>query len=185
MKRLVYTVENWLDFLRLTDGELLKFCKTDVFKATGRGGQKKNKTSNAIRLTFFHLVVSESQSRSKTENVNKALKKLRLAIATDPKHAKDPIDTLPQPPKEIIQYLNTSEIHINPKNSVFPFFLGYFFICFIKNKGSWRSVGKELGFTPSQLRKFVCKQGNLKQMLDRIQSEWKATLVLQSDFVDS
>ena len=185
MKPRDYAVKNWLDFLRLTDNELIKHCRTDVFKATGKGGQKKNKTSNAIRLTLSHLVVTESKSRSKAENIKKALKKLRIAIATDSRHNLVGSDNTISPPNEILPYLHTSEIHINSRNPVFPIFLGYFFVSYIKYKGNWNSLGNELGFTTSQLRKFVGKQGTLKQTFDRMQSEWRTTFASDFEPVES
>ena len=185
MKPREYTVKNWLDFLRLPDNELIKNCRTDVFKATGKGGQKKNKTSNAIRLTLSHLVVTESKSRSKAENTKNAIKKLRIAIATDPKHKSVRSDNTTSPPDEILPYLQTSEIHINSKNPVFPVFLGHFFVSFIKHQGNWNALGKELGITTSQLRKFVGKQGALKQVFDRMQSDWKTTSAADSEPAES
>ncbi len=45
----------WHEFVAKTDDELLKMVRIDVFKGTGKGGQKKNKTENAIRLTLDDL----------------------------------------------------------------------------------------------------------------------------------
>ncbi len=185
MKPQGYTVDNWLAFLRLTDNELIRYCRTDVYKATGKGGQKKNKTSNAIRLTLSHLVVTESKSRSKAENTKKALKKLRIAIATDQKHVNARCSQTISPPNEILPYLYSSEIQINSKNAVFPLFLGYFFVSYIKHKGNWNALGKDLGYTTSQLRKFVGRQGALKQVFDRMRSEWKVISASDFDHVES
>ena len=35
----------------LTDDALLSECRWDQFRGSGPGGQKRNKTSNAVRLT--------------------------------------------------------------------------------------------------------------------------------------
>ena len=44
--------------LNMTDEELLKLCKVDFFKATGPGGQKKNKTESAVRITYVDQSIS-------------------------------------------------------------------------------------------------------------------------------
>lgn len=170
MKPLIYTTANWLDFLRKTDEELLRLCRMDVFKATGNGGQKKNKTSNAIRLTFYHLTVTESESRSKAENIRHAIKKLRLAIALDTKDILLKRTSCIVLPDEIKPYLGTSEIRITAKNPVFPIFLGFLVNCYFKHDGSWIPMAEELGFSPTQVRKFFEKTILLKRLLAEVRS---------------
>lgn len=69
--------------LQMEDAELSAQCHQDFHKSSGRGGQKVNKTSSAVRL--FHvnsgLTVNCAESRSQMENRHLALKKLRNAIA--------------------------------------------------------------------------------------------------------
>ena len=70
-------------WLHASDTELEKSCRLDFFKASGRGGQKRNKTSNAVRFTHepSGLAVSDCSGRSQHNNRAQALKKLRLEIA--------------------------------------------------------------------------------------------------------
>jgi hypothetical protein len=65
------------------DGELLAQCKIDVYRASGPGGQHKNKTSSAVRLRHqpTGLVVIAEESRSQHENRQRALRRLRKVIA--------------------------------------------------------------------------------------------------------
>ncbi len=69
----------------MTDNELLKECDISIFKATGKGGQKRNKTSSAVRLTHkeFDISVYDSSTRSQHDNKLKSLKKLRNEIALE------------------------------------------------------------------------------------------------------
>ncbi len=55
----------------------------DTYRASGPGGQKRNKTASAIRLRHQPTGVSANavESRSQHENKAKALKRLRLSIA--------------------------------------------------------------------------------------------------------
>jgi hypothetical protein len=66
----------------LTDPQLLAQCDVDTYRASGPGGQKRNKTSSAVRLRHgpSGLVVIAEESRSQHENKAKALKRLRQAL---------------------------------------------------------------------------------------------------------
>src|SRR5437870_13852726 len=66
----------------LTDGQLLAQCEVDTYRASGPGGQKRNKTSSAVRLRHppSGLLVIAEESRSQHENKAKALKWLRQAL---------------------------------------------------------------------------------------------------------
>ncbi len=66
----------------LTDGQLLDQCSVDTYRASGPGGQKRNKTSSAVRLRHgpTGLLVIAEESRSQHENKAKALRRLRQAL---------------------------------------------------------------------------------------------------------
>src|SRR5215211_2279306 len=89
----------------LTDEQLLAQCVVDTYRASGPGGQKRNKTSSAVRLRHppTGLVVIAEESRSQHENRAKALRRLRQAlylIVRNP-FAPSPSDDRPVPPPEI------------------------------------------------------------------------------------
>src|SRR5207248_10209251 len=64
------------------DDQLLAQCAVDTYRASGPGGQKRNKTSSAVRLRHAPtgLVVIAEESRSQHENKAKALRRLRRAL---------------------------------------------------------------------------------------------------------
>jgi hypothetical protein len=66
----------------LTDDQLLAQCEVDTYRASGPGGQKRNKTSSAVRLRHppSGLLVIAEESRSQHENKAKALRRLRKAL---------------------------------------------------------------------------------------------------------
>lgn len=66
----------------LTDAQLLAQCAVDTYRASGPGGQKRNKTSSAVRIRHqpTGLIVIAEESRSQHENRAKALKRLREAL---------------------------------------------------------------------------------------------------------
>src|SRR5919108_1713397 len=67
---------------RLSDAQLLEQCAVDTYRASGPGGQKRNKTSSAVRLRHLPsgLIVIAEESRSQHENRARALRRLRQAI---------------------------------------------------------------------------------------------------------
>lgn len=73
------------DVLRLDDRALLAQCRVDRFRASGPGGQKRNKTESAVRLRHEALGVTATatDSRSQHENRARALRRLRAAVAIE------------------------------------------------------------------------------------------------------
>jgi peptide chain release factor-like protein len=66
----------------LTEDCLLGQCAVDTYRASGPGGQKRNKTSSAVRLRHLPtgLIVIAEESRSQHENKARALRRLRQAL---------------------------------------------------------------------------------------------------------
>src|ERR1019366_7978930 len=66
----------------LNDAQLLAQCEVDTYRASGPGGQKRNKTSSAVRIRHLPsgLLVIAEESRSQHANRLKALKRLRQAF---------------------------------------------------------------------------------------------------------
>src|SRR3954469_16514337 len=66
----------------LDDAALLAQCDVDTYRASGPGGQKRNKTSSAVRVRHrpSGLIVIAEESRSQHENKARALQRLRQAF---------------------------------------------------------------------------------------------------------
>ena len=69
-----------LDF---DDSRLLAECEVHVFRASGPGGQHRNKTSSAVRLRhrLSNLTAKAVESRSQHQNKARALRRLREVLA--------------------------------------------------------------------------------------------------------
>lgn len=78
-------------FLDLPDDVLVDQCTVHAYRASGPGGQKRNKTSSAIRLHHHPsgVIVQAEEERSQHINRRRAVKRLRMALAT---HLLRPID---------------------------------------------------------------------------------------------
>ena len=85
--------------IALPDAELLRRCRCEACRGTGPGGQKRNKTSSAVRLTHLDsgIAVVDDATRSQHLNLANALRKLRLELSVA---LPAPIAAPPQPPLE-------------------------------------------------------------------------------------
>jgi hypothetical protein len=70
------------DWTELDNPRLLAQCAVDTYRASGPGGQKRNKTSSAVRLRHgpSGLIVIAEESRSQHENRARAVRRLRQAL---------------------------------------------------------------------------------------------------------
>ena len=74
-----------IDYLALDDDELLRQCEVDTYRGSGPGGQKRNKTSSAVRLRHAPtgVLAAASDTRSQHSNRKEALRRLRERIALE------------------------------------------------------------------------------------------------------
>jgi hypothetical protein len=84
----------------LPEDRLLAQCEVDTYRASGPGGQKRNKTSSAVRLRHLPtgLIVIAEESRSQHENKARALKRLWHALFL---HLRDDLPNAHQTPEMI------------------------------------------------------------------------------------
>jgi RF-1 domain len=78
----LYNMTGRAEWTALSDAALLGQCAVDTYRASGPGGQKRNKTSSAVRLRHLPsgLLVIAEESRSQHENKARALRRLRQAL---------------------------------------------------------------------------------------------------------
>ena len=84
--------DNTVDYLALDDKALLAKCQVDTYRASGPGGQKRNKTDSAVRLRLpaAGLAVIATESRSQHEIRARALRRMRGRIALELRRRIDP-----------------------------------------------------------------------------------------------
>ncbi len=72
-------------YLLASDDALIAQCEVDRYRASGPGGQHRNKTESAVRLRHRATGVTAigEDSRSQLENKLHAVRRLRAAIALD------------------------------------------------------------------------------------------------------
>src|SRR4051812_13993147 len=89
------------DYSSISDRDLLAQCDVDTYRASGPGGQHRNKTDSAVRLRHrpTGMLVIAEERRSQHQNKANALKRLREALAVK---VRAPVDRLPvYPPRGV------------------------------------------------------------------------------------
>lgn len=108
-------------FLYLNETAFLKTCRFEAYMASGPGGQKRNRTYSAVRLTHLPtgLAAIAEDSRSQNENKHKALKRLRMAIALRVRK-NTPVGSFCMP-EQLREYIKPdAPLQINMKNPLYP-----------------------------------------------------------------
>jgi len=87
-----------VDYPGLDDAALLGQCDVNIFKASGPGGQHRNKVSSAVRLLHRPTGVTAQGCDHRSQHANKrsALKRLRMKIACQVRRPVDVGQPLPE-----------------------------------------------------------------------------------------
>jgi DNA-binding phage protein len=155
-------------WLAQSDAELLAQCEVDTYRASGPGGQKRNKTSSAVRLRHGpsgQLVIAE-ESRSQHENKAKALRRLRKAIALS---IRVELPTDWKPPEMVTKYLTgTGRLEISTKNEDYPPLIAVVLDVVAACRGQLRESAEQFGITTAQLSRFIQRDGKLMDAVNQI-----------------
>lgn len=148
----------WLD---LSDAALLADCRFDAFRGPGPGGQKRNKTSNSIRLTHgpTGAVVIAGESRSQAENKSRAVRRLKLRLAVQFRHAIDPRGW--EPPAWFGQVVQLGRLAVSTHNEHYPRTAALVLDLLDARRGTVGDVAKLLGVTTSSVVKFLEREPDL------------------------
>ena len=112
--------DDWRAYLDLDDAALLAQCEFDRFRASGPGGQKRNKTDSAVRLRHrpSGLHGEANEARSQHENRARALRRLRLSLAVT---LRAPVDLAAYaPPPVLAEALVQGRFALAARNARFP-----------------------------------------------------------------
>ncbi|HET8943245.1 MAG TPA: peptide chain release factor-like protein [Dehalococcoidia bacterium] len=142
-------------WLRMSDSELLRSCRQDMYKASGPGGQHRNKVTTALRLRHepAGVQVQAEEGRSLGENRRRAVHRLRERIAVE---VRAPFDLArPSVPPEFSKYVSSGgRLSVNPKNADYPLVVATALDALAAAQGSYATAAAALGVTTSQITKF-------------------------------
>ena len=143
--------------LRMNDAELLRECREERYKASGPGGQRRNKVTTAVRLRHepTGVIVQAEEGRALEENRRRAVRRLRERIAVE---VRAPFNIAsPTLPAEFRKYVSPEgRLSVNAKNPDYPIVVATVLDALAgATGGSYAPAAKALGVTSSQLAKFL------------------------------
>jgi len=138
--------------LDYSDADLLAECDVHTYRASGPGGQHRNKTSSAIRLQHrpTGLVTQGEESRSQHENKARALRRLRETIAIN---LRCPLPGAPDWPSTV--QLPDGKLRVADNNPALPYVLAITLDALAAHDGKLAETAQWLGVTSSSLTRFL------------------------------
>jgi len=171
----------WIDYIIMDERRLLGLCRQENYRGSGKGGQARNKTSNAVRLTLDDYQATATQLRSKEGNLLQCLRKLRLMIAIDLKWSGQGEDSIPQrkilPENKIFSELKRIGLAVNPSNKNYALLAGLLSDALIASDASLKSISAATGLSVTALSKKIHEIPELYRNFQRLYRKGAATTV--------
>jgi hypothetical protein len=140
------------DRLDYDDARLLAECEVHTFRASGPGGQKRNKTSSAVRLHHqpSALISKAVSSRSQHENKAAALRRLREALAA---YARRPLPNAVEWPASV--QIADGVLKLASNNPAIPHVIGLVLDALHACGGKTSDAAACLGITAASMTRFL------------------------------
>jgi hypothetical protein len=143
-------------WLRLDNTDLLKDCQQDRYRASGPGGQRRNKVETAVRLCHrpTGLVSQAEESRYLEQNRARALRRLRERMALELRTPFD-LEDPPLEPEFLAQRGPRGTLSASPRNRGYPIIIATLLDAVESAEGSYAKAARALGLTTSQVMRFL------------------------------
>jgi hypothetical protein len=158
-------------FLVLEDAGLLEQCSVDHYRSSGPGGQKRNKTSSAVRLRHHPtgLSVTASDDRSQRVNMVRAVRRLREAIALHVRAAADPAGY--RLSDVLISCIRKGEIDIGLRDAQYFRVMAEVLDVLATFRTRVSAAAKCLGISTAPLVKFIQRDPKLWERANQMRAE--------------
>jgi hypothetical protein len=155
----------------LNDDALLAECREDRYRGSGPGGQKRNKTSNGVRLVHepTGILVTATESRSLRENRVHAIRRLRLKLAAD---MREPVDLSNfSPPDWLLSIRRGKQIEASQRNPLHAAVGGLVLDLLAALNGNPAAVAVNLGVSTTAVIKLLEAEPQFWAAANRIRAE--------------
>jgi hypothetical protein len=156
------------DFLAMDDQKLLAHCDVETYRASGPGGQKRNKTDSAVRVRHrpSGLAAIGHESRSQHENKARALRRLRMVIALELRH---PLNVEQYAPSDVLHSCVSKggRLTVGLRDARYPRTVQD--ILDLMAAVGWRlsDAADKLGISTGNLSAFICRDDKLRDKANR------------------
>ena len=165
MKEMIVREGGAVHELAADDGHLLHQCRVDTYIASGPGGQHRNRTYSAVRLTHVPtgVMVTGEERRSQHENKQKALGRLRMALALQVRSDDFVLH-------ESVRGIFTAAVpvRVNARNQLYPQVCAAVLDALFASSGSLSSAAQLLHLSTGQFVKIVARDGDLLTAANRL-----------------
>ncbi len=159
------------EFLNLSDEQLLSEAEVDYSRASGPGGQKRDKTESAVRIYHPEVDLSASCERTRSRHRNRelALRKLKIAYAIQTRHS-FPREKF-EVPEALRQYVDNG-LRIKTENPYYPFLLKLVLDLLENSEGRISQVADLLGVSTSRVVDFLKRKDRAFQEANSIRKKY-------------
>lgn len=156
----------------------MRQCEMDTFKASGPGGQHRNKRESAVRLKHLPtgIIAQASEDRSQHKNRASAINRLRSLIALKVRKTVD-LEAY-SPPRELLQILPPKSSirgsdcgsQIGPNNPKFASGMQALLDLIFAVAGSVSEAAKYLGLSTGAVSRLILSDDSLRKEVNDLRA---------------
>lgn len=154
--------------------QLMAQCRIAFSRASGPGGQNRNKVETSVQIEFLpnHIVASASERRTQKENRDVALQRLRCKLAVELRPtavggAETQTDVASRPSETWMRYCRGGRIDIADSNRDWPTVLAELVGTLVESDWNLGLAASRLGTSSSQCVKLLKKHAAAFLLLNR------------------